>query len=214
MANFDELVSITNDYNQTLAHFAVMFEYPKLLRRLVEWDIAVTTADVNGLTTLHCAYGGGEKAVIRLLLNAGAPENLLDALGRTSAHLMPNEFEASEVALDALGRAPSHLMPDGFESGRNHDADMSSDGQFELEEKLDILALRPSSSSGHGVSDLDDENSVNNDERVCQVIHSGHMDRTRSHRRRKLLQLLAIDQFTNFSRRPKAFQASRPSQRL
>ena len=37
MANFDELVSITNDHNQTLAHFAVMFGHPKLLRRLVEW---------------------------------------------------------------------------------------------------------------------------------------------------------------------------------
>ena len=41
--------------------------------------------------------------VIELLLNA---ENLLDALGRTPAHLMPNEFKASEIALDALGRAP------------------------------------------------------------------------------------------------------------
>ena len=80
MANIDEPVSITNDYNQTLANFAVMFEYRKLLRRLVKWDIAVTTADVNGLTALHCAYRGGEKAFIELL-NAGAPDNLLDALG-------------------------------------------------------------------------------------------------------------------------------------
>ena len=32
-------------------------------------------------------------------------------------------------------------MPEGFESGRNHDADMSSDGQIELEEKLDISLL-------------------------------------------------------------------------
>ena len=78
-----------------------------MLRRLVEWDIDLTIADVNGLTALHCAYKGGEKAFIELLLNAGVPENLLDALGRTLAHLMPNEFEASEVALDALGRAPS-----------------------------------------------------------------------------------------------------------
>ena len=60
-------------------------------------------------------------------------------------------------------------MSDGFESGENHDADMSSDGQFELEEKVDILSLHPNSSSGHGVLDVDDEKSVNNDERVCQV---------------------------------------------
>lgn len=46
---------------------------------------------------------------------------------------------------------------------------MSSDGQFELEEKLDILSLHPTSSSGHGVSDIDDYKTVNNDERVCQA---------------------------------------------
>ena len=52
---------------------------------------------------------------------------------------------------------------------------MSSDGQIELEEKLDILSLHPSSSSGHGVLDADDKKSVNNDEHVCQV-QSGQMD--------------------------------------
>ena len=45
MANFDELVSITNEHNETLAHFAVMFGYPKLLRRLIEWDIDLTISD-------------------------------------------------------------------------------------------------------------------------------------------------------------------------
>ena len=104
MANFNELVSITNDYNQSLAHFDVRI--PKLLRRLVEWDIDPIIAD-----PLHCACRGVEKAVIKLLVNAGAPENILDALGQTPAHLIPNEFEASDIALDALGRAPSHSMP-------------------------------------------------------------------------------------------------------
>ena len=129
MANFDELVSITNDYNQTLAHFAVMFGYPKLLRRLVEWEIDLTIADINGLTALHCAYRGGEKAVIELLLNAGAPENVLGALGGTPAHLMPNEFEASEIALDALGRAPAHSMPEAVDSSGDYDANMEGPGR-------------------------------------------------------------------------------------
>ena len=114
MHNFDELVSIMNDYNETLTHFAVMFGYSKLPRRLVEWDIDLTIAGVNGLNPLHCAYRGGENAVIELLLDAGALENLLDALGRTPAHLMPNEFEASEIVLDALGQAPSHSMPEAL----------------------------------------------------------------------------------------------------
>ena len=68
---------------------------------------------------------------------------------------------------------------------------MSSDDQFELEEKLGIVSLHPSTSSGHGVSDVDDEKSVHDDERVCPVEWTG------SHRCRKLLRLL--DQVTNSS---------------
>ena len=45
MANFDKLVFITNDRNETLAHFAVMVGYPNLLRRLVEWNTDLTIAD-------------------------------------------------------------------------------------------------------------------------------------------------------------------------
>ena len=142
MPNFNELVSTTNDCNQTLAHFAVMFGYPKLLRQLVEWEIDLTTTDVNGLTALHCAYRRGEKAIIELLLNAGAPENVLDALGRTPAHLMPNEFEASEIALDALGRAPSHSMPEAFDSSGDYDANMAWKIKSKhSEENLDALFL-------------------------------------------------------------------------
>ena len=111
MPNFDELVSIRSDSNQILAHFSVMFGNPKLLRRLVEWEIDLTIANVNGLTALDCAYRGGEKTVIELLLNDGAPENVVGILGRIPAHLMPNEFEASEIALGADGQAPSDSMP-------------------------------------------------------------------------------------------------------
>ena len=100
MPNFDELVSIRNDFNQNLA--ILVFGYPKSLRRLVEWEIDLTIAGVNGLTALHCAYREGEKTVIELLLNAEAPENVVGVLGRIPAHLMHNEFEASERAFTAL----------------------------------------------------------------------------------------------------------------
>ena len=141
MPNFDELVSITNDYNQTLAHFAVMFGYPKLLRRLVEWEIDVTITDVNGLTALHCVYRGGEKMLIEPLLNAGASENVLDALGRIPAHLMPNEFEASEIALGTFGQAPSDSMPEVFDSSGDYDAYADMAWNKHLEEKLNALFL-------------------------------------------------------------------------
>ena len=54
--DFGEAISKANDYKQTLAHFAVFFGFPNLLRRLVEWNIDLTVADVNGFTALHSAY--------------------------------------------------------------------------------------------------------------------------------------------------------------
>ena len=53
---------MTNDYNQALAHLAVMFRYFKLLKRFVEWSIDLTITDVNGLTLLHCPYRVGDRA--------------------------------------------------------------------------------------------------------------------------------------------------------
>ena len=49
ITNVDELVFIMNDCNQTLAHFAVMFGSPKLLRRLGEWDIDLNIAGPSPL---------------------------------------------------------------------------------------------------------------------------------------------------------------------
>ena len=137
--DFGRIISKTNDYKQTLAHFAVHFGYANLLRRLVGWNIDLTIADVNGFTALHCAYKMGDRACVDLLLENGA----------------------SETVLDTLGRAPSHLMPDGFASLSDHDADMTSDYQPELGQLLDARSLLQSTNIGHGVSDSDDETSMN-----------------------------------------------------
>ena len=127
----------------------------------------LTIADVNGLTALHCAYRGGEKTVIELLLNAGAPENVVGVLERIPAHLMHNEFEASERALGALGRSPSDSMPEVFDSSGEYDAHADMAWNKHLEEKLDALFLYRRTDSGHGASDPD-EKSMDDDESVYQ----------------------------------------------
>ncbi len=40
--NFHEIVSTTNDFHQTLAHLAILYEHPSLLGHLVEWHIDLT----------------------------------------------------------------------------------------------------------------------------------------------------------------------------
>ena len=139
--NFGEVISKTNDYNQTLAHFAVLVGYTNLLSRLVGWNIDLTIADVNGSTALYYAYKKGDKACVNLLLEKGA----------------------SETVMDALGRVPSHLMPGSFASWSDDDTDMASDGQLEVEQKRVQPSLSQSTDSWDGVSDSGDEESMNED---------------------------------------------------
>jgi len=133
--DFEEIISKTNDYKQTLAHFAVQFGYANLLRRLVGWNIDLSIADVNGFTALHCAYKKGDRACVDLLLEKGA----------------------SETVLDTLGRAPSHLMPEGFASLNDPDSDTVSDDQLEMEQERDAPDLFQSPDSWHEVSNSCDE---------------------------------------------------------
>ena len=139
--DFGELISKTNEYKQSLAHFAVLFGYTDLLKRLVGWNMDLTIADANGFTALHSAYKMGDRVCVDLLLEKGA----------------------SEIVLDALGRAPSHLMPEGFASLYDHDTDMTSDGQPEpeLEQTLDTPSLFQSTDYKHVVSDSGDEKAMN-----------------------------------------------------
>ena len=160
--DFGQLISRTNDYKQTLAHFAVLFGYPNLLRRLVGWNIDLTIADFNGSTALHCAYKKGDRVCVDLLLENGA----------------------SETVLDALGRAPSHLMPEGFVSLNDQDIDMRSDAQLRLERKCDALSLLQTADSGHGASDPADEKSMfdaDSDDRIKQGQSSDLFHGTLSH---------------------------------
>jgi len=58
--NFREILSTTNEYNQTLAHLAILHDYPSLLRHIVDWCIDLANSDLNGLTVPHCAYMKGD----------------------------------------------------------------------------------------------------------------------------------------------------------
>ena len=122
--SFHEIVSTTNEYGQTLAHLAILYDYPSLLRHLVDWCIDLAIADVNGLTALHCAYMKGDLHSVRVLRRGGAPE----------------------AAKDKLGRIPSDLQPEGF--GRDFDADVDMhppgngiDEQVALGGRFSALAL-------------------------------------------------------------------------
>jgi len=105
--DFRELLSTTNEYNQTLAHLSILSGYTTLLNSLVEWGIDLTIADVNGFTALHCAYLMGSEDCIQLLRNRGAPDGAIDNIGRVPQDLC--EPYDDNISLNNTGRTGSAI---------------------------------------------------------------------------------------------------------
>jgi hypothetical protein len=142
--DFREILSTTNEYSQTLAHLAVLYDYPPLLRHLVDWCIDLAISDVHGLTALHCAYIKGDLHSVHILRRGGAPE----------------------AVKDKLGRIPSDLRPERV--GRGIDAEMYPLGndieeQVALRGQCSALDLDEDNDSGHGQSDSGDNASNTKD---------------------------------------------------
>jgi hypothetical protein len=137
--NFHEIVSTTNDYDQTLAHLSILYDYPSLLGRLVEWRINLTIADVNGLTALHCAYMKGDLDSIRILRRGGASETVTDKLGRTPSELLPERLERFGSDIDFDAKVAARLDPEAGDI----DERRTSGEQFS------VLNLDGNNDSGH-----------------------------------------------------------------
>ena len=164
--NFNEIVSTTNDYSQTLAHLSIFYDYPYLLGCLVEWGIDLTIADVNGLTVLHCAYMKGDLESVRLLRRAGAPETLTDKLGRTPSELQPEGLEGfdSDINVDAE-------VAFGLDAEVYPETD-DIDEQLALGEQFSALDLDDDNDSGHGQSDSEDDASEDEEDPDGMAIDS------------------------------------------
>ena len=156
--NFHEIVSTTNDYHQTLAHLAILYDYPSLLGRLVEWRINLTIADVNGLTALHCAYMKGDPDVVRILRRGGASETVTDKLGRTPSELQPEGLEGFDSDIDLDAELAAAIDADAYPEADDFDE------QLALGEQFSALDLEDDNDSGHGQSDSEDDASEEEEE--------------------------------------------------
>ncbi len=96
--NFQHVISISNEYSQTIAHLSVLYGFKSLLGHLIDWGVDLAVADNNGLTALHCAYLAGDRDSILLLRRGGALTSIPDKLGRVPLDLWPGGPDsASEV---------------------------------------------------------------------------------------------------------------------
>ena len=88
--NWKQIVSLQNNFGQTMAHMAVMLGYPRLLGFLIGWGIDLNLTDLNGSTALHYAFMCNESACAVLLIRSGVDELALDELGRSAWDLNPS----------------------------------------------------------------------------------------------------------------------------
>ena len=162
---FHEIVSTPNEYHQTLAHLSILYGYPSLLGRLVEWHIDLTISDVNGLTALHCAYMKGDLDCVKILRRGGASEIVTDRLGRTPLELQPEGLERLDSDIDHEAELA------GSDAGRYPVAD-DTDEQLTIVEQFSALDLDSCIDSGHGRLDSEDNASEAQKEPVGTVVDS------------------------------------------
>ena len=169
--NFHEIVSTTSDYHQSLAHLAIIYDYPSLLGRLVGWHIDLTIADVNGLTALHCAYLKGDPDCVRILRRGGASESATDKLGRIPSELQPEELEGFDSDIDS-----DVDLAAGLDADVHPEAD-DIDEQLRLGEHSRSPDLEDDNDSGHGRSDSEDDASEDEEEKPVDSLPGGNEDR-------------------------------------
>ena len=138
--DFDDIVSTSNDFSQTLVHLSVLFGYMNLLEYLVWWGIDLAVADISGLTALHYACQKEDWVSIRALLRGRAPSSIEDNLGRVPRDLLPERSDLANWLDREIGTgndSPSIGLDreialgaqfDALESEEDHDGDSGYGG--------------------------------------------------------------------------------------
>ena len=156
--NFQHVISISNDYSQTLVHLSVLYGFKTLLKHLLDWSAELGVADSNGLTALHCAYLAGDLESILLLRRGGASMYTQDKLGRLPLDFWPggpdsaSEVEAAIAAKLENGPPMTH---------NNTDEQVVLSAQFDALD--DECYGGNDSGDGGSNSDEDDPNDLQDD---------------------------------------------------
>ena len=106
--NWKQIISLSNEYSQTIAHISVTLGYFRLLQHLFTWEIDLNTVDNMGSTALHYAYIFGQEECARFLMHSGANAHILDGLGRLPSDLDPSLEVKLHLTVDSGGDNNSH----------------------------------------------------------------------------------------------------------
>ncbi|KAF5380460.1 hypothetical protein D9615_004629 [Tricholomella constricta] len=92
-------ISHTTSSGQTLLHLAAFLSFSSLVTVLVKHGIDLDARDRNGYTALHFAALSKSEGCIRILLDAGADREIVNALGKTPGEC---SSDMGEVFVDII----------------------------------------------------------------------------------------------------------------
>ncbi|KZT10672.1 uncharacterized protein LAESUDRAFT_692924 [Laetiporus sulphureus 93-53] len=123
-------ISHQTSSGQTLLHLATMAKFPALMRSLIDHDIDIDARDKNGCTALFCAAIVQSVECAKVLVDAGAALDVVNALGKTPVEAAPaGFFEFASLDADRC---------DGDDRLINQDEEEAAWGDVEEESESDV----------------------------------------------------------------------------
>ncbi|PSS38041.1 hypothetical protein PHLCEN_2v126 [Hermanssonia centrifuga] len=90
--SLESIISHTTTSGQTLLHLAAFLGFSTVVEFLLKHQIDVDVRDKNGFTALHFAAIKDSAACARMIVEAGAALDIVNALGKTPAEVAPAGF--------------------------------------------------------------------------------------------------------------------------
>lgn len=104
-----KVVSLPNEYGQTLAHLAITLGYTRLLEQLILWEIDHPARDVMGATALHFAHLYNRPDCVSLLTRNAADWQISDEPGERDVPFNRILNESSDLASAHAGSTTNLL---------------------------------------------------------------------------------------------------------
>ncbi|KAG2015690.1 hypothetical protein CC2G_008935 [Coprinopsis cinerea AmutBmut pab1-1] len=127
-----QVLSIPSKTGQTLLHLATFLQFPALVRWLIDHDIDIDARDRNGYTALHFAALVNSSECAKILVEAGADQEIVNSLGKIPREIAPEDFfDVISITISEDDRCDSE----------DEEADWG-DGEEDAVEELRSVSLR------------------------------------------------------------------------
>jgi hypothetical protein len=101
--SISDAISLQRPSGQTLLHLAASLGFARLVQFAIDRGIDLDARDRNGYTALHFAVLGGSRPCARMLLEAGADPEIVNALGKRPDEIGQPRCEDGEQTPDSDG---------------------------------------------------------------------------------------------------------------